>query len=860
MRQFAGCLVVVLGVVGCLGSAEAPDGTAALCSAERLAWLRNWTAARPFYAEAERQFQAAGDRRDALFSRISLIRADSDAAPYLETSQYLDSLLDDPLVQSDLALRLRCLAVKGDFDMELDTDRARRDWTEARGVAEKLGDKAWVSRADGELAIVAYLSGDITGAALGIFHAIQSARERDDVGSLVRYEGLVGHGMVAWGEYEKALKYFDDALKLAKIEPDVQYPLLIYSGQIDALIALGRTTEARQLLDAALAEARSTSATGYEAELHESYGLLEWKHGERSRAVAELETAIRLGDEIAAQRISGQSSLTLAQVLESASDWVGAQRAILRSVANARLAGDRLLLPAALAEAGRIDAAIGKLSAADDFFEEASDIASGIVSSVPTLTAKDQFIATLDALYVDHFRLHAKRHDTAGAFRVLEEARGRAVADALRDGGSQARPLTARLTAPERRVAEIELRLMRTHNKAERQRLRAALERSEEEEYPALIAPDSTSPSKPRRQFTLTELQHDLPAGQAVLEYLLAEPRSYCLFVMRDRASVSEIPGKAQIVKAVAVHLAAIKARADFRQSGRELFKMLFPQGTTVARTLIVVPDGPLWELPFDTAVDDAGRMLVNTRTVSYAPSGTVLHLLLHRRATTPPILPLLAVATGSGEADRTASVAQRGITNLDGTALQPLAEANGEVRTIAGIVGPKSVVITGSDATKTAVMKQPLARYRVLHFAVHGVTSPDRPERSGLAFFPDGTDGGLWQMRDIVRTKLQADLVTLSTCHAGSGKVNGTAGVANLSTAFLAAGAKSVVANLWDSADTFTSALMARFYGHLAQRLPAAEALRLAKLEMIERYGPKAPPILWAGFTLTGLNEQILP
>ena len=132
MRQFAGCLVVVFGVVGCLGSAEAPDGTAALRSAERLAWLRNWPAARPFYAEAERQFRAAGDRRDALFARISLIRADSDAAPYLETSQYLDSLLDDPLVQSDLALHLRCLVVKGDFDMELDTDRARRDWTEAR--------------------------------------------------------------------------------------------------------------------------------------------------------------------------------------------------------------------------------------------------------------------------------------------------------------------------------------------------------------------------------------------------------------------------------------------------------------------------------------------------------------------------------------------------------------------------------------------------------------------------------------------------------------------------------------------------------------------------------------------------------
>jgi CHAT domain-containing protein len=859
MRQFAGCLVVVLGVAGCLGNAEAPDGTAALHSAERLAWLRNWTAARPFYADAERQFETAGDKRNALFARISLLRANADAAPYFETSQHLGTLLDDPLVESDQALRLRCLVVKGDFDLELDTDLARRDWSEAKSVAEKLGEKAWVNRADGELAIVAFLSGDLKAATLGMFRAIKNAREIDDVGSLVRYEALVGHGMLEWEEYEKALKYFGDALSIAKRNADIQPPLLIYSGQIEALIALSRTTEARQLLDAALAEARAQSATGYEAELHQRYGMLEWKHGTRSRAIAEFQEAVQLGNELEAQRIAGQSSLTLAQVLQEDGDLAGAQRAILRCVANARLAGDRLLLPAALAEAGRIYVGMGKTSAADELFEQASDIASGIISSVPTLTAKDQFIATLDALYIDHFRLHAKRHDTAGAFRVLEQARGRAVADVLRSGGSETRPQTARPTEPEKRVAQLQLRLMRTHNKAERQRLLAALERSEEEEYPALVAPASASSGKPRQPVALAELQHDLPPGQAVLEYLLAEPHSYCLSVTRDHASIIEIPGKAQITKAVEAHLAAIKSRSEFRQSGRELFKMLFPPGAAAARNLVVVPDGALHGLPFDTVVEENGKMLVSAHTVSYSPSGTVLHLLLHRHATPPP-LPLLAVATGADGVAQGAGLAQRNMFNLDGSVLPPLPAANSEARSVAEIIGPKSVVITGTDATKTAVRKQPLARYRVLHFAVHGWASPDRPERSGLAFFPDETDGGLWQLRDIVRTKLQADLVTLSACGAGSGKVSGTAGIANLVMAFLAAGAKSVVANLWDSDDTFTRALMGSFYRHLVQRLPAGEALRQAKLEMLQRYGSEAPPILWAGFTLTGLNEQILP
>src|SRR5208283_1572838 len=178
-------LVVVLCVVCCFGSGDS-RGATALESAERFAWLRNWTAALPYYAEAERQFEAAGDKRNALFARISLIRAEADAHPYLEASQYLATLLEDPLVQTDLTLRLRCLVVKGDLDLELDKDLARRDWSEARSVAVKLGEKDWVNRADGELAIVSFLSGDFKVAVLGMLGAVQKARELDDVGSLVR--------------------------------------------------------------------------------------------------------------------------------------------------------------------------------------------------------------------------------------------------------------------------------------------------------------------------------------------------------------------------------------------------------------------------------------------------------------------------------------------------------------------------------------------------------------------------------------------------------------------------------------------------------------------------------------------------
>jgi CHAT domain-containing protein len=198
---------------------------------------------------------------------------------------------------------------------------------------------------------------------------------------------------------------------------------------------------------------------------------------------------------------------------------------------------------------------------------------------------------------------------------------------------------------------------------------------------------------------------------------------------------------------------------------------------------------------------------------------------------------------------------------DLTGVNLPPLPNANSEARLVGEIMGPQSVVITGQAATESAVKAQPLDQYRILHFAVHGVTSPARPERAGLVFLPnaDGSEDGLWQVREIERAQLRAELVTLSACRGGDGKVMGTAGIESLVTPFLAAGAEAVVANLWDADDTFTESLMREFYTHVRHGLSTAEALRRAKLDLIARYGSDAPPQLWAGFILTGVSRQVL-
>src|SRR6516225_7606489 len=131
---------VLLWAGNCVADDPPNDGNAALQAAERLAWLRNWSAALPYYRQAEREFTASGDRRNALFVHISGIRGELQRLPLLETSELLANALEDPLVQSDPRLQLRCLVVKGDVDLDMDTEMARRDWTEAHSLAQKLGE------------------------------------------------------------------------------------------------------------------------------------------------------------------------------------------------------------------------------------------------------------------------------------------------------------------------------------------------------------------------------------------------------------------------------------------------------------------------------------------------------------------------------------------------------------------------------------------------------------------------------------------------------------------------------------------------------------------------------------------------
>ncbi len=169
--------------------------------------------------------------------------------------------------------------------------------------------------------------------------------------------------------------------------------------------------------------------------------------------------------------------------------------------------------------------------------------------------------------------------------------------------------------------------------------------------------------------------------------------------------------------------------------------------------------------------------------------------------------------------------------------------------------VRQKTRVLLNDDATEEVVKSTNLKGYRFVHFATHGAINESIPDLSGIAFAADFTseEDGVLHLGEIYNLELDAELVVLSACETGLGKLTGGEGMIGLARGFKYAGANSLLASLWAVDDASTFELMTAFYRDMLGGKEKAEALRLAKLSMIEESYKRNAPLYWAGFVLIG-------
>ena len=216
---------------------------------------------------------------------------------------------------------------------------------------------------------------------------------------------------------------------------------------------------------------------------------------------------------------------------------------------------------------------------------------------------------------------------------------------------------------------------------------------------------------------------------------------------------------------------------------------------------MIIVRDGPLHLVPFDALIDGAHHYLVESRIVTYAPSASSFLLLRSRPQGRGIAQGVLAV--GGVEYDRSGPQAANVVRgyNLDRLTNLPNSEEEARIAT-AVLPSPANKLLLGDRATEWAFKKG--INHRIIHLAVHAVANEVYPDRSAVILLSDPAKGedGFLQASEVVQLPLSAELVVLSACDTAVGPLEGQEGIANLSKAFLLAGARTVISTLWSLDD----------------------------------------------------------
>lgn len=191
-------------------------------------------------------------------------------------------------------------------------------------------------------------------------------------------------------------------------------------------------------------------------------------------------------------------------------------------------------------------------------------------------------------------------------------------------------------------------------------------------------------------------------------------------------------------------------------------------------------------------------------------------------------------------------------------SSLIPLNWAEKEVVGISEILGGEAYC--RKSATEE-LFKKKAATAGILHIATHAVINDANPMFSRLIFAPDSSslEDGYLNTYELYNMKLNADMIVLSACNTGYGKLIRGEGIMSLARGCMYAGCSSIVMSLWSVDDQSTSVIMKNFYGSLVQGKSKDEALREAKLEFLKNADEiKANPFYWSGMIVIGNTEPI--
>jgi CHAT domain-containing protein len=616
---------------------------------------------------------------------------------------------------------------------------------------------------------------------------------------------------------------------LTQVSPTDEVSIGRFQGNLAALTKVaGHYAEAQSHYEEALRHNQQPEAWRNREAILYNLGLLHIDRGNPAQARKAFEEALQVTASVRDPGIEGRVKNALASVQLDLKQFPEALRTSLEAVQTARRSESPVVLAPALATLGRAFDASGKPQEAGEALEEAVSVVDFLRAAAPgDPTALEAVLKDGHPVYQEMVSHLLAAGRTEQALIWAEKAKARVLNDLVLRGHLDERSV---MSEDEQRQ---ESRLYAAVSRASGDRQHAAGAIGELETFRRELYTRHPELALQRADFA--------DAGPAEWRKVLPGPHSALVdfFELRDGIAVFLV--REQDVRVVRLKVAGVSLAAQIR-SYRDQLAGRDVNYTAAARSLysdllapavaalpgvdkwILSPDGIMWELPFHTLIAPDGKHLLETHSISYAPSLTALWAIRQReQKNANPVLQLLAVGNPA------------------------LPQAEEEVRRIAQMYGSgKAVTLTGAEARRDRVRDQ-APRAGILHFATHAQLNLANPMYSTLSL-----SSGTLSASEILRMPLHARLAVLSACETGRGKAAQGEELLGMGWALTGAGAAASVVSHWKVDSGATETLMVALHRNLRKSMPAADALRQAALEVRSQQGSHNP-FYWAAFMVLG-------
>jgi len=662
--------------------------------------------------------------------------------------------------------------------------------------------------------------------------------------TLEKVMALNTSGLIWWtlGDSERALRELDAALDLAgtlsgrsdEVATTLNNMGLVYR-------KLGRFEKALEVLEEALRIDRRINSRWAIAYDLRNKGLTLLRMGRPDDAIPLFEEALPIAAVIGNRINQSKTLLALGEALSMGDRVEEATGRLKEALAFSRSMALREVEWRALFGLARLRLRQGEKAEAKALLFSAVEVIEGMRAEIRLEQLKDGFIADKMEVYETLIPLLLDLGETESAFDMAERSRARNLIDLLGNQrlnlrGVMDQRLYDRMRALKARAREQERLLAQADTEAEKSVYGPALRRVQDQYRDLMLEIQESNPELATLvsvdPLTLSEIQEHLDSGIALLAYYVVPQEVLCWLVGPQSVELFRIPVDRELLgRTVLDYRRKIQNLEPLEKQSRELHEWLLSMPLSQAgslRALGIIPHGTLHYLSFSTLYDGKAY-LVERYPLFYMPGASVLRYTLQRRK--------------AGKNLRVLAIANPDLGNP--TLDLPFTEH--EVASI-GWNFPDITVLTGERATESWVVDH-VSEFGIIHLASHGEYDPINPLFSEVKLVKDSKADGDLEAAEVFGLRIEADLVLLSACQTGLGKVTKGDDVIGMNRAFLYAGTHAIISSLWRVSDISTALLVKHFYREYI-RANKSESLRKACLHVKNRY---PHPGYWGGFVLVG-------